>query len=82
MFTKTEQLSRQYNIFGSNQGAKTPTKEELTKQLNELKRLIDTNNNQFDVLSDEDLTEALIFEYKALLARYRYVLKQVRQFAN
>lgn len=50
----------------------------LITQLRELEAQISYNESMFNLASDTDLIDALIYEGQALQMRYRYFLKQAR----
>lgn len=50
----------------------------LISQLRELEAEISYNESMFNLASDTDLIDALIYEGQALQMRYRYFLKQAR----
>lgn len=52
--------------------------EKLLIELSDLRYQIEVCNERFNLLSDDDLTEACIYELSALQSRYRYLLKRVK----
>lgn len=53
--------------------------EKLLEDLEAVRAQIECCTTRFNLLSDEDLTEACIFELSALSARYRYLLKIIKE---
>lgn len=52
--------------------------ERLLSEIRDVKRDMEVVEARFNALSDEDLTEASIYELLALRARYRYLIKVAR----
>lgn len=56
-----------------------PTEDErLLLELSSLRDQIEACNERFNLLSDEDLTDACIYELSSLQSKYRYLLKKVK----
>lgn len=51
----------------------------LIMELASVREQIEICRARFDLLSDEDLTEACIYELSALQSKYRYLLKKVKE---
>lgn len=60
---------------------KAPCSDEqmLLNDLNDTRERIEQCRLKFDLTSDDDLTDACIFELQALTSRYRYLLKQAKE---
>ncbi len=52
---------------------------QMIKEIHEINRKMAHAYMQFNLEQDEDLIEATIFMMQSLNARYRYLLKQVRE---
>lgn len=52
---------------------------QIIKEIHEINRKMAHAYMQFNLEQDEDLIEATIFMMQSLNARYRYLLKQVRE---
>lgn len=50
----------------------------LVSDIEAVVRQIQANRERFNLVSDEDLVDALIYEHNALQAQYRYLLKCAR----
>lgn len=51
----------------------------LINDIEEVKRLLDSVQTRFDMLSDSNLVEATIYEERALKARYAYLMYLARE---
>ena len=58
---------------------KDPPLPALLVEIREVCRQLELANARFDMQSDDDLIDACIYEQKALRARYRYLLGQIRE---
>lgn len=54
-------------------------KNDLTLEIEQLLQLIEKNEQIFNMTTDENLIEAVIYEQKALQQRYAYLLKIARE---
>ncbi|MCL2633730.1 MAG: YaaL family protein [Oscillospiraceae bacterium] len=52
---------------------------EIRDELDKLTERIQKQEQLFDLIEDEDLIEAIIYEHKALQARYAYLIKKARE---
>lgn len=66
-------------VFGNKKKDKgSAERAALLEDLDYVVREIERNRRYFNLTEDEDLMDALIYEYSALMARYRYLLRQAR----
>jgi len=61
---------------------KKEKKQDIKKELEELKIMLESARNRFSEAYDSDLAEACIFEINSLNARYRYLLKCAKTDAS
>ncbi len=54
-------------------------KQEITEELNRISQKIKEVEDLFDLTYDPDMTEAYVYELRALNVRYNCVLKRARQ---
>jgi len=54
-------------------------KEKLRDELSLLTERMQKQEQLFDLIEDEDLIEAIIYEQKAINARYSYLIKKARE---
>ncbi len=62
---------------------KTSENTELKKLKEELKNLriqMKINDGMFDIVSDENLVDSLIYEKMSLTARHGYLINKIREF--
>lgn len=57
----------------------TKAREQLIKEIEDLKQALETANSNFENVSDPDLIDSYIYEINAISFRYRYLLKQMRK---
>lgn len=55
------------------------TRENLIKEIEDLKQALETANSNFENVCDPDLIDSYIYEMNAISVRYRYLLKQMRK---
>lgn len=58
---------------------KVNTYKELQDKINEIRSRMEIVDNLFSNMSNDDLIDACVYEKKALIARYNYLLKQARE---
>lgn len=56
----------------------TTEKKEFLRELNTLMLMLDKNESIFNMITDGDLIEAIIYEKLSLQLRYTYLLKQAK----
>ena len=61
------------------QPAKGNARQALLDELRRVNELMERNETFFNMTSDPDLTEYAIHERRALLARHRYLLQEIRR---
>ena len=54
-------------------------RENLIKEIEDLKQALETANSNFENVCDPDLIDSYIYEMNAISVRYRYLLKQMRK---
>lgn len=54
-------------------------RDELIKEIEDLKQALETANSNFENVCDPDLIDSYIYEMNAISFRYRYLLKQMRK---
>ena len=52
---------------------------QIQDELAELSQQIQEQEKLFDLVDDEDLIEAIIYEQKSLRSRYTYLIKQAKE---
>lgn len=57
----------------------TRARENLIKEIEDLKQALETANSNFENVCDPDLIDSYIYEINAISFRYRYLLKQMRK---
>lgn len=57
-------------------------KEELLREIEEIKLSLETAHSNFDNACDPDLVDSCIYEMNAIQYKYKYLLKQMRQMEN
>ena len=53
-------------------------REDLIKEIEDLKQALETTNSNFENTCDPDLIDSYIYEMNAISFRYRYLLRQMR----
>ncbi|MCL2037277.1 MAG: YaaL family protein [Oscillospiraceae bacterium] len=54
-------------------------RDELKDEINKLNQRIQEKEQLFDLVEDDDLIEAIIYEQKALHSRYTYLIKKAKK---
>ncbi|MBO5072388.1 MAG: YaaL family protein [Eubacterium sp.] len=54
-------------------------REDLIKEIEDLKQALETTNSNFENTCDPDLIDSYIYEMNAISFRYRYLLRQMRE---
>ena len=54
-------------------------REDLIKEIEDLKQALETTNFNFENTCDPDLIDSYIYEMNAISFRYRYLLRQMRE---
>ena len=57
-------------------------RENLIKEIEDLKQALETANSNFENVCDPDLIDSYIYEMNAISVRYRYLLKQILKLQN
>ena len=57
----------------------TKAREDLIKEIEDLKQALETANSNFENVCDPDLIDSYIYEMNAISFRYRYLLRQMRE---
>lgn len=57
-------------------------KEELLKEIEEIKRSLETAHSNFENASDPDLVDSCIYEMNAIQYRYKYLLRQIQSIES
>lgn len=52
---------------------------EFFKDIQEVQNRLDSVNSRYDLTSDNDLVESLIYEQRALESRYHYLIKTAKE---
>jgi len=58
---------------------KTLQHNKLQDELTEISQQLQEQDKLFDLVDDEDLIEAIIYEQKSLRSRYTYLIKQAKE---
>lgn len=53
--------------------------DELAEELRKISELIEISEKNFNEIDNEDLIEAAIFDRSALMARYAYLMKELKK---
>ena len=65
-------------LFKNKTVKKTVTNFALQDELIQINEELQKQDELFDMVDDEDLIEAIIYEKKALISRYNYLIKKAR----
>lgn len=57
-------------------------REQLIRQIEDLKQSLETANSNFEYASDPDLVDSYIYEMNAISFRYKYLLRRMREFES
>lgn len=57
----------------------TKAREDLIKEIEDLKQALETANSNFENVCDPDLIDSYIYEMNAISFRYRYLLRQMKE---
>ena len=53
-------------------------REDLIKEIEDLKQALETTNSNFENTCDPDLIDSSIYEVNAVQQRYKYLLRQIK----
>jgi hypothetical protein len=74
-----------YNLGGDRMAKNKKSEDNCIKVLNEIdkiKRELETARINFDMVSDNELTDYYIYEMAALNSKYRYYIETVRNYGK
>lgn len=66
-------------MMKSKETKKNNEQTEIIEELEGLKNRIDANETLFNLVSDEEMIDAMIYEQKSLQSRYAYLLKIAKE---
>jgi len=74
-------MAKMRGYFGKNRGEQDAPdeREQLIRDIRQVRRELEAAHAYFALESDEDLLDAAIYQREALQARYRYLLRLARE---
>lgn len=66
-------------MFKSKENKEATEKNELIEEIANLIELMASNEQRFNMATDEEMIEAMIYEQRSLQSRYAYLLKTAKE---